>query len=90
MSSSNLRELPARLDFRHDRVSLLLHTDDLAVDAHIDAFFLEEAGNSLRDVVVLPRDQTRSEFDDGHLASKTAISLSKFKADVTAAHDHEM
>ena len=38
---------PGRFDVHRDRVSLFLHANDLAIDAHVDAFFLEETGKSL-------------------------------------------
>ena len=84
----DLRSAPGRFDVHGDRVSLLLHTDNLAADAHVDAFLLEEIGDSLRDILVLARDQTRRKLDDGDLASEAPIDLRKFKADVAAAqHD---
>jgi hypothetical protein len=36
-----------RFDVHRDRVSLFIHADDLAFDAHVVALFLEETGNSL-------------------------------------------
>ena len=81
---------PPGLDLHGDRVSLFLRTDHLTFNPHVNAFILEKICNSLRDVSVFPRDQARSDFDHGYLASETAIHLCKLKADITAAEDNEM
>ena len=90
MSSNDLRNLPGQFDLHGNRVSLLLDTDHLAADAHVDVFLLEELGHGAGDVLVLARDQARCQLDHRHLTSEAAIDLREFEADVTAAQDDEM
>src|SRR5262249_17262473 len=88
--SDDLSRLPVRLNPYGDGASLLLHTDDLAVYAHVDAFLAEEIGDGVRDVLVLACDQPRRKLDDRHLAAETTVRLRKFNADVASSQDDQM
>src|SRR5262249_45359487 len=88
--SDDARNLSRGLDFDGDGVPRLRNIDYSAIGLHMNPFLLEESSDSLRDVLVLARDQARRELNHRHLASKTAIHLREFKADVAASQDDEM
>jgi hypothetical protein len=62
----------------------------LGVEADVDAFTLENFGNSSRDILVFPCDKPRLHLDDGHRTAEPTIHLRELKSDVASADDHQM
>src|SRR5262245_66626498 len=68
-----LRLPSVRRDRHRDVVSLLLHPDDLAVDADVAALVLQEAGHGLRDIPGFARDELRGALDHPDFAAERAV-----------------
>ncbi len=63
---------------------------DLGAGKHLDAFFLQNLADCLRDILVFARNQPRAALDDRHLRAEAAIHLGEFQPDITAAQHDQM
>ena len=78
----------------HDKADILsgsaAHLDHLSANEKLDFFAPENPLDLVRDIRILPAHELRPMFDNRHMATKAAVGLCQFEADIAAPEHDQM